>query len=835
MPRIVDFDLTGTIAANDFVPLWGTDDGKTQRVLAAGFVSSGLIGVGAVESSNIANATIVAGNIANATIIANNIANATITALQIKNATITAAQIENATITAGKIKNATITAVQIENATITGSKIATATIMAGNIVDATITGGKIANATVMAGNIGNGTIIGGNIADSTITGGLLVDQTITTGKIGLLQITAAVISNLTITAGKIENGTITGGKVATSTLDKTNLNFTAFDVNVDDLDDVDDGLTYAKILTTDISAGHIKLSECTGSLDNIADGIGENSYGKVLVTDISAGHILLSECTGSLDDVDDGLTYGKVATTSISAGKIVLTLGVSGSLPVANSDAKCTDVNADQTSANETFSSEGDMELDDIAGTTKATILQTVIDTGYVKLIRLAADTTERLEITAGGVEGYANNVKNFELASGEAYLGDQANEHIKLSASGLQIYDGAVLYATYGATTTLGLVASEHISISSTAVQIKNGATVYTDLTNAILTLGDSSNEHIKVSTSGFEVKDGATVLATYGATVVIGEVGANKSNIEITAGALNLRTNETDVISISNVGVASIDINDGGNINVKAGGDIILAGSDSDPAFIKWVTDGTDIYMGAHKTSDNFSIYPATTGDGYFFIGYEFGGGGSSKPFLDINQLAKNNWFAYARNSGNLECRVELKSGAVNQSADLRAYYDITHEGQVFCYANATNGYVRINGSDLRPYAHKTNDLGLVSIAWDDAYADDWHNVADLYCLDTYNDLQTILDIKPSGEIDERTGLPLIDDDTLPDWMLTKYKQDGEIMDKDEKVVSTYKKGEIARDPDNKPWLTNKVMFSLLMGAVKELNQKIEKLKPY
>ena len=588
MPRIVDFDLTGTIAANDFVPLWGTDDGKTQRVLAAGFVSSGLIGVGAVESSNIANATIVAGNIANATIIANNIANATITALQIKNATITAAQIENATITAGKIKNATITAVQIENATITGSKIATATIMAGNIVDATITGGKIANATVMAGNIGNGTIIGGNIADSTITGGLLVDQTITTGKIGLLQITAAVISNLTITAGKIENGTITGGKVATSTLDKTNLNFTAFDVNVDDLDDVDDGLTYAKILTTDISAGHIKLSECTGSLDNIADGIGENSYGKVLVTDISAGHILLSECTGSLDDVDDGLTYGKVATTSISAGKIVLTLGVSGSLPVANSDAKCTDVNADQTSANtaalvaaltghtldnlangatygrvnltaisagkivltalgvtgtlptalsaakcedaladQTSANtaaditgqgalatmgEGDIELDNLTGTTKASILQTVVDAGYVKLIRLAADTTERFEITAGGVEGYANNVKNFELASGEAYLGDQANEHVKLSASGL-------------------------------------------------------------------EIKDNTTVLATYGTTVVIGEVGAGLSNIEITSGALNLRNNVTVRTKLDTDGSGWLAGD--GKLNWDTAGNITMTGS--------------------------------------------------------------------------------------------------------------------------------------------------------------------------------------------------------------------------------------------------------------
>jgi len=103
----------------------------------------------------------------------------------------------------------------------------------------------------------------------------------------------------------------------------------------------------------------------------------------------------------------------------------------------------------------------------------------------------------------------------------------------------------------------------------------------------------------------------------------------------------------------------------------------------------------------------------------------------------------------------------------------------------------------------------------------------------VADLFYLDTYNDLQTILGVRPSGEIDKRTGLPLIDDNTLPDWMLTKYKQDGKITDKDEKVISTYKKGEIARDSDGKPWISNKVLFSLLMGAIRELNQKVEGLK--
>ena len=86
------------------------------------------------------------------------------------------------------------------------------------------------------------------------------------------------------------------------------------------------------------------------------------------------------------------------------------------------------------------------------------------------------------------------------------------------------------------------------------------------------------------------------------------------------------------------------------------------------------------------------------------------------------------------------------------------------------------------------------------------------------DFFYLDSYNDLQTILDIKPSGEIDERTGLPLIDDDTLPDWMLVKDKRNPD---------------KILYSPDNKPWISNRVMFSVLMGAIKELNQKMEELR--
>ena len=71
--------------------------------------------------------------------------------------------------------------------------------------------------------------------------------------------------------------------------------------------------TYGLVLATDISAGHIKLDEVV-----------EGTYGLVKSTDIQSGHIKLSSCEGDLDDIANG-TYGKVRATEISSGHINLT------------------------------------------------------------------------------------------------------------------------------------------------------------------------------------------------------------------------------------------------------------------------------------------------------------------------------------------------------------------------------------------------------------------------------------------------------------------------------------------------------------------------------
>ena len=128
-------------------------------------------------------------------------------------------------------------------------------------------------------------------------------------------------------------------------------------------------------------------------------------------------------------------------------------------------------------------------DLDDIDdGSTYEKVKAVVVDSGVIKVLRLNADTTERLEITAGGVEGYANNTKTFELGSGTAYLGDQSNEHIKLSSSGLEIKDSSTVLATYGSSVTIGEVGASksNVHITSNELQMRTNTTPKLALTTA-------------------------------------------------------------------------------------------------------------------------------------------------------------------------------------------------------------------------------------------------------------------------------------------------------------------------------------------------------------
>jgi len=110
-----------------------------------------------------------------------------------------------------------------------------------------------------------------------------------------------------------------------------------------------------------------------------------------------------------------------------------------------------------------------------------------------------------------------------------------------------------------------------------------------------------------------------------------------------------------------------------------------------------------------------------------------------------------------------------------------------------------------------------NKGYDVGEAITAFDDVYADDFQNVADFLYLDDRDDLAELRKITGSGRYDPRTGLELIDDDAIPEWLLTKTKDGSDIL----------------RDGDGKPYIAVKTMLSLLMGAVRQLDSEVASIK--
>ncbi|HUV12296.1 MAG TPA: hypothetical protein VMY18_01570, partial [Acidobacteriota bacterium] len=126
-----------------------------------------------------------------------------------------------------------------------------------------------------------------------------------------------------------------------------------------------------------------------------------------------------------------------------------------------------------------------------------------------------------------------------------------------------------------------------------------------------------------------------------------------------------------------------------------------------------------------------------------------------------------------------------------------------------------------------DILPAAtNKTEDLGQAGNAWDDCYADDFINEADYYFLDDRPDLEALRKIMGSGIYDPINGLELIDDDTLPEWILKRNKKDGVFPNR-----VPYWQGDIARSPETgNPYLSGKAVDSWLMGAIRELDRRVD-----
>lgn len=161
---------------------------------------------------------------------------------------------------------------------------------------------------------------------------------------------------------------------------------------------------------------------------------------------------------------------------------------------------------------------------------------------------------------------------------------------------------------------------------------------------------------------------------------------------------------------------------------------------------------------------------------------------------------------------------------------------YIKIFSAGQdkrINIYHSDTDGIFQTDSGDIilnpdtnvvRCATDKGQDMGEAALAWDDVYADDFQNVADISFLDSVDDVGLIKKIKKGKGKDPKTGNSIVDDDTLPKVILAKSRG---------KRKNHPKKGAILKDPNGKPYYSMRATVGLLFGAIKQLDARLEKLE--
>ncbi len=289
---------------------------------------------------------------------------------------------------------------------------------------------------------------------------------------------------------------------------------------------------------------------------------------------------------------------------------------------------------------------------------------------------------------------------------------------------------------------------------------------------------------------------------------------------------------------------------------INVRSGADINMIGSDTNPGKINFVGTSYAVLMGGDADGNRFEITPSVDNA----VDLKIGSGTLWSDVADFKSMTLTG-------KDDIKLLSKISSGSTpyfaGLSVDYNSGYPIVLQ-TLFCPAGGGNevkhnfyydGAVFYNGP-AGTGVHKVVDLARSSAAYDDAYADDWNNVADFYFLDSIrdkdgrtieiDDVAVLKAIRPSTAIDERTGMTVINDATLPTWLVTRHKTDGEERAPEDHEadakwhwvqpgdrVRIWRAGDVAVGPEGKPYISNKTFQSLLMGALRRLDARLAVLE--
>ena len=690
--------------------------------------------------------------------------------------------LNTASITADSIANATITADQIALATITGNQIANATIQGSNIGSATIQGVNIENATISGTNITEAAITSDHIVNGTIVGGDMALATITGDKIYNGTIIGEKIDLATISGPHLIDGTILGRYIDLATISGANLaQATIAGEHIAQGTITTGNIENATICGCDIDTGTIEgLNIASATITGGNIGTGEIGAVNIENSSITGGKIEEATISGSLL-VNQTITAGKIEDLTITASQIANLTIVGG---------------AGGTIASGTIS-----DYNIVANT--ITALQIATDT-------ITADQIAGNTITASEIA--VDTITASEIDTANAFIGMTIQSTaFNTGVTGWQINkNGDVEFndGTFrGSTTWTGNI----INTSYTAAKCTDA--------NA-----DRTSTHTANNTSNVSSCPASTIAGwRYGSTTYIngGDIYTNT----ITASRLRGSAFGTLTITSGKIAINTIDaleIQASGNIKVLAGGNINMYGSLSNPSRLCLYDPNSSLGASICSYSNNYLYFmPGGDGTRYFQSG-------------DIS----NRWYRYNVYASNyITLQTRTNSSNFNQLLIQPLQTTLT------TVQSGVSRHYYFNNSALYPSTTKTIDLGKTTTgAWDNVVADDFVNVADFYNFDVHDDLAAIKGIKGSGIFDETTGYEIIDDTTLPLWLISKHKKDGEIreesLDEDGNLVigdvlKTYKKGDAIYDFDGRVYLSLKVCVSLAWGAIRQLTQKVEDLE--
>jgi len=254
------------------------------------------------------------------------------------------------------------------------------------------------------------------------------------------------------------------------------------------------------------------------------------------------------------------------------------------------------------------------------------------------------------------------------------------------------------------------------------------------------------------------------------------------------------------------------NLSFGSGSGITVNSGGNITMNATVNNPSEIIFNCATAAIRLQGGKVHSSLGITPITEGYGGVYFGRDVSG--------TIAEAKRLSHFSIYTKRYNLQTSPDLSQYPYLWARDSRTIgeytYTITakYNSLSFCSIDfisaSANSCIEVSG-DFAPTYQDSFLCGTPLGYWKNVYSDDFTNVADFYYLDNFDDLGELHKIKGSGIINGKTGMELIDDNTLPNFLLDR---------KDGKTVLT---------SDGKPFIVIKNAISHLWGCVKQLDNKV------